>query len=61
MSVINQNIINVISVSRSGIETLKTNSQLVIGQLYLITDENRIAMATAVNAYTDYTLKSEAE
>ena len=61
MSVYNQNIINSITLTRANIETLKTNSQLVIGQVYLITDEGRIAIGTAINAYVDYTKKSETD
>lgn len=61
MSVYNQNIINSIMLTRANIETLKTNSALVIGQVYLITDEGRIAIGTAINAYADYTKKSETD
>ncbi len=47
--------------TRANLETLKTNSQLVVGQLYVITDESRIAIGTAINAYVDYAKKSETD
>ena len=47
--------------TRANLETLKTNSQLVVGQLYVITDEGRIAIGTAINAYIDYAKKSETD
>ncbi len=45
--------------TRANLETQKTASGLILGEPYLITDENRIAIATAVNAYYDFALKSE--
>ena len=45
--------------TRANLETQKTASGLILGEPYLITDENRIAIATATNAYYDFALKSE--
>lgn len=47
--------------TRANLDTQKTGSNLIVGEPYLITDENRIAVATAVNNYYDFALKSEAD
>lgn len=45
--------------TRANLNTLATANNLVVGQLYLITDESRVAIATAVNAYTDFAKVAE--
>lgn len=39
--------------TRSQLDTAKSASGLKVGELYLITDENRVAVGTAVNDYVD--------
>ena len=41
--------------------TAKTASGLQVGEPYLITDEGRVAVGTAVNNYVDYAKKSEVD
>ena len=45
--------------TRSALNTIKNDSQLVVGQIYFITDENRIAIATANNSYAEFSNTSE--
>lgn len=41
--------------TRSALNALRTAGTLMVGQIYVITDEaGRIAIATATNAYTTY-------
>lgn len=41
--------------TRAALNALRTASGLTVGQIYVITDEaGRLAIATAVNAYTTY-------
>jgi hypothetical protein len=47
------------SVTRSGLNTLAGSSALTAKQLYLVTDEARIAVATGVNTYSDTAKLSE--
>lgn len=37
--------------SRASLDALAAANGLLVGQVYIITDESRIAIATAVNAY----------
>lgn len=39
--------------TRSSLNTMATNGTLVVGQIYLLTDEARLCFATATNAYID--------
>lgn len=39
--------------TRAQIETAKAAGQLAAGELYLVTDENRLAFGTATNAYEE--------
>ncbi|MDD4292001.1 MAG: hypothetical protein PHX51_07200 [Clostridia bacterium] len=39
--------------TRAQLESAKSSSALKVGEAYLITDENRIAVGTAVNAYAE--------
>lgn len=45
--------------TKANLETQKTGSNLLIGEPYLITDEGRIAIGTANNAYSEMAKKSE--
>ncbi len=45
--------------TRADLNSLASGNNLLIGQIYLITDEDRIAIATAVNAYVTYAKESE--
>ncbi len=47
--------------TRAALNTLAAASGLQVGQIYLITDESRIAIATAINAYQADAKQSEAE
>lgn len=40
--------------TRAALNTLATNNGLKIGQIYLITDEGRLAVATAGNAFSTF-------
>ncbi len=46
--------------TRAQIEAAKTASTLAAGEVYLITDEARLAVGTAVNAYTPAATQAEA-
>lgn len=46
--------------TKANLETQKTGSNLLVGEPYLITDEGRIAIGTANNAYSEMAKKSEA-
>lgn len=43
--------IKILRTTRANLNTQRTASGLIVGEMYLITDEGRIAIATAVNAY----------
>lgn len=45
--------------TRADLNTLRDASGLLVGQIYLISDEDRIAIATATNAYEVYAKVSE--
>jgi hypothetical protein len=45
--------------TRAALNALAAGNGLLVGQLYIITDESRIAVATAVNAYTAYVKEGE--
>jgi hypothetical protein len=47
--------------TRAQLETAKAASGLLAGEPYLITDEARLAVGTAANAYSDAALKSEVD
>ncbi|MBS3945352.1 MAG: hypothetical protein KGZ42_07635 [Melioribacter sp.] len=47
--------------TKSNLDTQKNANNLLAGEPYLITDENRIAVGTAVNAYSDMAKKSEVD
>lgn len=40
--------------TRASLETLKTNNELVVSQIYFITDENRLVIATSTNTYVEF-------
>ena len=46
--------------TRTQVNTAKADSQLAAGELYLLTDESRLAAGTAANAYQDYAKTEEA-
>ena len=46
--------------TRSEINSAATANGLNAGEVYLITDENRIAMGTSANTYESYAKESEA-
>lgn len=46
--------------TRAALDALASGSGLIVGQIYLITDETRIAIATSVSAYQTFALESEA-
>lgn len=46
--------------TRAALDALATANGIKSGQIYLITDESRIAIGTAVNAYETYAKESEA-
>ncbi len=45
--------------TRAALNALATANGLKVGQVYVITDESRIAVATSVNAYTAYLKEGE--
>lgn len=45
--------------TRSNLNTLATANGLNAGEVYLITDENRIAIGTSINTYETYAKQSE--
>ena len=47
--------------TRAQIEAAKTANGLLNGEPYLITDESRLAVGTATNAYSDCAKKSEVD
>lgn len=47
--------------TRAALDALASANGLLIGQVYLINDEDRIAIATAVNAYSTYVKHSESD
>lgn len=55
----NRNITNTIRLTRAELNTLQSGSGIVPGLIYVITDEGRIAVGTAVNAYETYAKESE--
>jgi hypothetical protein len=46
--------------TRSALDALATANGLLPGQIYIITDESRIAVALSVNTYETYAKQSEA-
>jgi len=52
-------IIKILRTTRANLEIQKAASGLIQGEPYLITDENRIAVALSVNTYETYTKQSE--
>lgn len=46
--------------TRAALTTLATASGLVVGQVYMLTDESRLALATAVNAFVTLPKQGEA-
>lgn len=52
-------IIQIIRTTRANLETQKAANNLLDGELYLITDEARLAIGTGVNSYQDYKKASE--
>ncbi len=46
--------------TRSALNALVASSGLITGQIYLLTDENRIAIATSANTYETFAKESEA-
>ena len=46
--------------TRANLNTLAIANGLSAGEVYLITDENRIAMGTSANTYESYAKESEA-
>lgn len=46
--------------TRSSLNSLRNSNGLVVGQIYALTDENRLCFATAVNAYVDVPKPDEA-
>lgn len=53
------NTIKVLRTTRANLDSQKAASGLIAGEPYLITDEDRFAVATAVNAYVDFARLSE--
>jgi deoxyribose-phosphate aldolase len=51
--------IKMIRTTRAALNAQSSASGLLIGEPYLITDENRFAVATAANAYQDFAKLSE--
>ncbi len=47
--------------TRAALNTLATASGLVVGQLYLITDENRLAVGLTTSTYDTFARQSEAK
>lgn len=45
--------------TKSALDSLAGSNGLLVGQLYFITDENRIAIATSASAYETYAKESE--
>lgn len=45
--------LQILRTTRANLETQKSVSGLLAGELYLITDENKLAIGTASNAYID--------
>lgn len=46
--------------TRANLNTLAASNGLAAGEIYLITDENRLAMGLSANTYETYALESEA-
>ena len=54
-----QQTIKFLRTTRANLDAQKAASGLLVGEPYLITDESRIAIATAVNDYVDFAKESE--
>lgn len=46
--------------TRAALDTLAGSSGLLVGQIYVLTDENRLAVATSTSAYETFAKESEA-
>lgn len=55
-----QNTIKVLRTTRANLDTQASANALIEGEIYLVTDEGRLAVGTGVGAYSDMGTKAEA-